>query len=168
MTRRLPQTIKAFTAFVDGRGMIGRTTSGKLPVIKMKTEGHRDGGMDGETDLELGIEKMAAELGFAELDRHVLGAVGSRNLPITLRGSMEGEGGAKVSVVAEMRGLVTEVDPGEWAGEAKKSEVKLMLTPDYYRLKIGPDVVYEIDLIGGVRRINGVDQLAQRRANLGL
>ncbi len=167
MTRALPKSIKGFTAYVDGRGMIGRTTSGKLPVIKVKTEGFRDGGMDGESDLEFGIEKMEAELGFAELDRNILGIVGTRNVPITLRGSMEPEGGgAPVAVVGEFRGLVTEGDPGEW-GDPKKSEVKLKLTPDYYRLRIGGQDVYEIDVIGGVRRINGVDQLAGRRAALG-
>lgn len=167
MTRKLPDSIKGYTAFVDGFGKAGITTGGKLPTITMKTEGHRDGGMDGEVDLEFGIDKLAYELTFAELDRHVLGAVGSRNKPITLRGSMEREGGGVTPVVAQFRGLVTEVDPGEW-GEAKKSEVKLKGTPDYYRLQIGGTVIYEIDLINGVRIIDGVDQLAGRRAALGL
>lgn len=167
MTRRLPQSIKAYTAFIDGIGMLGITTGGKLPVITMKTEEYRDGGMDGSSDLEFGIEKMEPTLQFAELNRTVLASVGSRNTPITLRGSMEDEYGAKTAVIANYRGLVTEVDPGEW-GEAAKNEVGLALTPDYYRLTIGGVVIYEIDIIGGVRIIDGVDQLAQRRANLGL
>ena len=167
MARALPSSIKAYTAFVDGHGMAGRTTGGKLPVIKAKIEEYRDGGMDGSEDLEFGIEKMEAELTFSELDRTVLTAVLSRNLPITLRGSMEGENGTKVAVVANFRGLVTEVDPGEW-GDPKKSEVKLKLTPGYYRLTIGGRETYETDLPGGVRRIDGVDQLALRRAALGL
>lgn len=167
MTRALPKSIKGFTAFVDGRGKAGRTTSGKLPVIKEKTEDFRDGGMNGSSDLSFGIDKMEAELGFAELDRDILKASGSRNLPITLRGSQEGEDGTTEAVVATFRGLVTEVDPGEW-GDPKKSEVKLKLTPDYYRLTIGGEEIYEIDIIGGVHRVGGVDLLAQRRANLGL
>lgn len=169
MTRALPKSIKGWTCFVDGYGMAGRCTSGKLPVIKTKTESHRDGGMDGEDDLEFGLEKLEAEYGFAELDRIVLGAVGSRDKPITLRGSMEAEDGiTKIPVIANIRGLVTEADPGEWGGDPKKSEVKLKQTAAYYRLTIGGVEVYEIDIIGGVRRINGVDQLALRRANLGL
>lgn len=62
---------------------------------------------------------------------------------------------------------MTSVDPGEW-GDPKKGEVKLALTPNYYRLRIGGTEIYEIDLLNGIRRIGGVDQLAQRRANLGV
>lgn len=168
MARQLPKSLKGFTAFVDGRGYAGRLNSGKLPVVKMKTEGFRDGGMDGEEDLEMGQEKMEAELVFAELDRNILGLVGSRNVPITLRGSIEDEAGAKLAVIAEMRGLVTEVDAGEWKAGEGKGEVKLALTPGYYRLRIDGQDVYEIDVLNSVRRMNGVDQLAKRRQNLGL
>lgn len=167
MTRQLPKSLKGFTAFVDGRGYAGRLASGKLPVVKLKTEAFRDGGMDAETDLEMGQEKMEYELVFAELDRATLGLVGSRNIPITLRGSLEDENGVKVPVIGEVRGLVTEADPNEWkAGE--KGEVKIAGTADFYRLRIGGQEVYNIDIINSVRAINGVDQLAKRRQNLGL
>ncbi|MCG2663351.1 phage major tail tube protein [Brevundimonas sp.] len=166
--RALPRSIKGYTAFIDGFGMIGLTTGGKLPPIKAKTEAYRDGGMDGEDELEFGIEKLEAELTFSEMNERVLGAVLSRNTPITLRGSMEGEGGsAVVPVIGQMRGLVTSADPGEW-GDPKKGEVKLALTPNYYRLRIGSAEIYEIDLLNGIRRINGTDQLAARRAALGV
>ena len=166
--RALPRSIKGYTAFIDGFGMIGLTTGGKLPPIKAKTEGYRDGGMDGEDELEFGIEKLEAELTFAEMNPRVLKAVLSRNTPITLRGSMEGEGAASaVPVIGQFRGLVTSADPGEW-GDPKKGEVKLALTPNYYRLRIGGEEIYEIDLLNGIRRIGGTDQLAARRAALGV
>lgn len=166
--RTLPRSIKGYTAFIDGFGMIGLTTGGKLPPIKAKTEGYRDGGMDGEDELEFGIEKLEAELTFAEMNERVLGTVLSRNKPITLRGSMEGEGGVgAIPVIGQFRGLVTSADPGEW-GDPKKGEVKLALTPNYYRLRIGGAEIYEIDLLNGIRRINGIDQLAARRAALGV
>lgn len=165
--RALPRSIKGYTSFIDGFGMMGITTGGKLPPVKAKTEAYRDGGMDGEDELEFGIEKLEAELTFSELNERVLGAVLSRNTPITLRGSMEGEGGGlAVPVIAQFRGLVTSVDPGEW-GDPKKGEVKLALTPNYYRLRIGLAEIYEIDLLNGIRRIRGFDQLAARRIALG-
>lgn len=169
MARTLPRNIKGYTSFIDGWGMAGITTGGKLPVIKAKVEGYRDGGMDGEDELEFGIEKLESELTFSELNETVMLAVLGRDKPITLRGSMEGEGpnAVAIPVIAQMRGLVTSVDPGEW-GDPKKGEVKLALTPNYYRLRIGGREIYEIDLLNGVRRIGGVDQLAGRRAALGL
>lgn len=167
--RALPRSIKGYTAFIDGFGLMGLTTGGKLPPIKAKVEGYRDGGMDGEDDLEFGIEKLEAELTFSELNERVLTAVLGRDKPITLRGSMEGEGptASKIAVVAQFRGLVTSVDPGEM-GEPKKGEVKLALTPNFYSLRIGGADIYEIDLLNSIRKIGGVDQLAARRANLGL
>lgn len=167
MTRRLPKSLKGFAAYVDGYGFLGRLGGGKLPIVKIKTEAYRDGGMDSETDLDFGTEKLESSITFTEYDRAILAAVGKRNLAITLRGSLEDESGNDEAIVANLRGLVTEVDPGEWKMGEPKIEAKLNLTPDYYRLTIGGAEVYEIDVIGGVRRIDGVDQIAARRANLG-
>lgn len=167
MERKLPDSLKGFTAFVDGFGLLGRLAGGTVPKVKIKTESHRDGGMDGEVDLDFGMDKMEAGLSFSDYDPNLLKAVGRRDVPIVLRGSLEGVDGTSKAVVATMRGLIHEVDPGEWKAGEPKIEAKLNLTPDYYRLTIGGEEIYDIDILGGVRRIGGVDQLAQRRANLG-
>lgn len=168
MARQLPKSLKGFTAYVDGVGYLGRLSGGKLPVIKIKTESYRDGGMDSEDDLDFGTEKMEAGLTFSELDRNMLTMVGRRDVPIVLRGSQEGEDGESEAIIGTMRGLVTEADPGEWKAGEPKTEAKLNMTPNYYRLMIGGDEVYEIDVQAGVRRVGGTDQLADRRANLGV
>lgn len=167
MERRLPKSLKGFAAYVDGYGFLGRLAGGALPKVKIKTEEHRDGGMDGATDLDFGLEKMEASLTFSEYDRNILKSVGRRDVPITLRGSAEDESGASEAIVASLRGLILEGDPGEWKAGEPKVEAKLNMTPDFYRLTIGDEEIYEIDVLGCVRRIGGVDQLAQRRANLG-
>lgn len=167
MERRLPKSLKGFTAYVDGYGFLGRLAGGALPKVKIKTDEHRDGGMDGATDLDFGLEKMEASLTFSEYDPNILKAVGRRDAPITLRGSAEDENGGGEAIVANLRGLVVEADPGEWKAGEPKVEAKLNMTPDFYRLTIGGEEIYEIDVLGCVRRIGGVDQLAQRRANLG-
>lgn len=167
MERRLPKSLKGFTAYVDGYGFLGRLAGGALPKVKIKTEEYRDGGMDGAADLDFGQEKMEAGLTFSEYDRGVLKAVGRRDVPITLRGSAEDESGVSEAIVANLRGLVIEADPGEWKAGEPKVEAKLNVTPDFYRLTIGGDEIYDIDVLGCVRRIGGVDQLARRRANLG-
>lgn len=169
MTQRLPRSLKGYTVWVDGYGYAGRLSGAKLPVVKAKTEAYRDGGMDGETDLEFGVEKLEYGLTFSELDANLLALALRRGAGITIRGSIEGEGpnAAKTPLVAELRGLNTEADPGEW-GDPKKSEVKINGTADYYRLRINGREVYEIDILNLIRRIDGVDQLAERRRNLGL
>lgn len=70
-------------------------------------------------------------------------------------------------VVATLRGLLKEVDPGDWkAGE--KAEFKYAVAVSYYKLEVDGREVYEIDPVNGVRAINGVDQLAGMRNDLGL
>lgn len=167
MERRLPKSLKGFTVYVDGFGFLGRLAGGALPKIKIKTEEYKDGGMDGATDLDFGLEKMEATLTFAEYDRTIMKAVGRRDIPITLRGSAEDENENSEAIVANLRGLVVEGDPGEWKAGEPKVEAKLTMTPDFYRLTIAGDEIYNIDTLASVRRIGGVDQLAQRRANLG-
>ncbi|MFC5372896.1 phage major tail tube protein [Brevundimonas faecalis] len=167
MNIQLPDSLKGWTAFVDGFGQAGVSAGGKLPVIKFKTDEHKDGGMDAPEDIALGMEKLEWELTLNKLSPIALKTVGRPDVPITLRGSMEDEAGNKKPVVAQLRTPVFEVDKGEW-GEAKKVELKLKGTATYYRLTIGGEEIYEIDTRGLVRRIGGVDQLAQRRANLGL
>lgn len=167
MNIQLPDSLKGWTAFVDGYGQAGVSATGKLPVVKFKTEEHKDGGMDGPEDIALGLEKLEWELTLNKLSPIAMKLVGRPDVPITLRGSMEDEAGNKRPVVAQLRTPVHEVDKGEW-GEAKKVELKLKGTATYYRLTIAGDEIYEIDVRGLVRRIGGVDQLAQRRANLGL
>ncbi len=72
-----------------------------------------------------------------------------------------------VPVVATLRGLLKEVDPGDWkAGE--KAEFKYAVAVSYYKLEVDGREVYEIDPVNGVRAINGVDQLAGMRNDLGL
>lgn len=162
-----PKSLKGFTAFVDGYGYLGLIASGQLPKLTIKTEEHRDGGMDMPVEQDVGMEKLESELVFAEFNRNLFLTFGRPNVPITLRGSQEDEDGNVQAIEGSMRGLVKEIDPGDWkAGE--KGECKLMIAPRYYRLRIGGLETIEIDAINGVRKVGGVDQLAQRRANLGL
>lgn len=167
MERKLPKSLKGFTAYVDGFGFLGRLAGGTLPKVKIKTEDWRDGGMDGTSPIDAGQEKMEASLTFGEYHPAVLKAVGKRNVPIILRGSAEDEGGVVETIIATLRGLVIEADPGDWKLGEIKIEAKLNIEPDFYRLQIGAEEIYNIDTVACVRRIGGVDQLAARRVALG-
>lgn len=162
-----PKSLKGFSVFIDGYGYLGLLVSGQLPKLTIKTEEHRDGGMDAPIEQDMGMEALASELVFSEFNRRLFQTFGNSNVPITLRGSQEDEDGAKEAIEGMMRGLVKEIDPGDWK-PGEKGECKLAISPRYYRLRIGGEDTVEIDVINGVRKIGGVDQLAARRANLGL
>ncbi|MBA1195461.1 phage major tail tube protein, partial [Pseudomonas entomophila] len=85
----------------------------------------------------------------------------------TFRGSFKGQRGATKAVVVTLRGLLKELDMGDWkAGD--KAEVKHGIAVAYYKLEVGGELIYEIDPIGMKRVINGTDQLASQRSDLGL
>jgi len=164
----VPNKIKAFSCFVDGR-RIAQIKELTLPKIKIKTEEFRPGGADIPVDMDMGMEKLTAEMVFEEYDREALKLVGIHpggNTPVTFRGSIEGDGDPQ-GIIITMRGLFTETDPGNWkAGD--DNTLTLMLSLRYYRYEQGGEEIYEIDVENTVRKIGGVDQLAARRQLLGV
>ena len=83
------------------------------------------------------------------------------------RGSYKEQGGTKKAVVATIRGLLKEINPGAWT-PGQKSEYTYSVSCNYYKLEIDGQVIHEIDPVNMIRIINGVDELAQERANLGI
>lgn len=162
---QLPNVLKAFTAFVDGIGTAGICDEVNLPKVSIKTDEHRDGGMDAPVEIDMGLDKMEASLTFSEYKPFLMGVIGTEK-SLTIRGSIEGPDG-KLRVVAKMRGLWKEADPGAWkAGD--KSSLKLTCAVKVYKLEIAGQSVYDINIPLGIRSINGEDQNLVRRANLGI
>lgn len=166
----LPKTLKIFTAYVDGVGYAGRVDEIQLPKITVKTEEHRAGGMDGPVEIDMGTEKLEATLTFAEYDPalfKLLGLVEGGAANLALRGAVQGTDGGVTPVVVTLRGAFKELDMGTWKAGAKGT-LKAQVAARYYRLEVDGAEVVEIDLETMVRRIGGVDQLANMRAALGM
>jgi P2 family phage contractile tail tube protein len=165
----LPKILKNFNAFVDGKGFAGRIEEIQLPKLTLKTEEFRAGGMDVPVQVDLGIEKIEAELTFAEYDPdlfRLFGIVGNAGISFTLRGWMQGVGNAE-SVVINLRGIIKELDAGTWkAGE--KSTLKCIVAAHYYKLTIDNHELIEIDAENMIRKINGSDQLSSLRSAIGI
>lgn len=165
----IPKILKNFNVTVDGRGYAGRIDECVLPTLTIQTEEHRAGGMDAPVDIDLGMEKLEAELTFAEYDHELFrlfGLVDGNAVSVTLRGAIQSSGEAE-PVVINLRGSFKELDAGTWkAGD--KATLKCMITARYYKLNINGDDIIEIDAENMVRVINGVDQLASVRSAIGV
>ena len=83
------------------------------------------------------------------------------------RGAFKGLKGKVTPVIVTLRGLLKEVDMGDWKS-GDKAEVKHNVALTYYKLEVDGRLIYEIDALGMKRVINGVDQLAAQRSALGL
>lgn len=165
----LPKILKNFSAFVDGRGYAGRVDEITLPKLSIKTEEYRGGGMDVPIDIDLGMEKLEAEITFSEYDPELFrlfGIMDNSTVNFTLRGGLQGTGDAE-PVVVNLRGKIKELDSGSWkAGD--KATLKCMISIFYYKLTIDRRELIEIDAENMIRKINGVDQLSSMRQALGV
>jgi len=163
--------LKDFNLFVDGFGFLGKAEEINPPKLTLKTEEFRAGGMDAPLEADMGMEKLEADFSLIEYDPHTLGLFGVQigaASSFTARGSMTNPStGIAAPIVVTMRGRIKELDMGTWKpGESAKLKCQLML--NYYRLNMGGVDIIEIDVQGMKRIINGVDQLALTRANLGI
>lgn len=165
----IPKILKNFNAFVDGRGYAGRVDEITLPKLTVKTEEHRAGGMDVPVEIDMGMEKLEAELTFAEYDVELFrlfGLIDGNAVSLTLRGAIQADGEAE-PIVINLRGSFREVDAGTWkAGD--KATLKCMVAVRYYRLTINGDSVIEIDAENMIRIIGGEDQMATIRQAIGI
>jgi len=165
----LPKILKNFSAFVDGRGYAGRVDEITLPKLTIKMEEYRAGGMDVPIDIDLGMEKLEADITFSEYDPELFrlfGIMDNSTVNFTLRGGLQGTGDAQ-PVVVNLRGKIKELDSGSWkAGD--KATLKCMISIFYYKLTIDRRELIEIDAENMIRKINGVDQLSSMRQALGV
>ena len=171
----LPKILRNFNAFVDGMGFAGRIEEIQLPKLSIKTEEFRAGGMDIPVQIDLGMEKLEAELTFAEYDAdlfRLFGLTNNAGIAFTLRGGMQGSGGGNSSsnaesVVINLRGIIKELDLGSWK-PGDKTSLKCSISANYYKLTINNIELIEIDAENLIRKINGVDQMDSIRSAIGI
>jgi hypothetical protein len=164
----IPRVLRNFSAFVNGLGYLGRVTECELPDLKVKTEDHRGAGMDAPVEIDMGMEVLTAKLTFAEYIPDVMkqfGNLGSETR-IQIRGALQRDKEIAVPCVVEFNGGFKTATMGTWkTGDIAMFEAEASIR--YYKLTIGTDVIYEIDVDNGIRNIGGVDVLASIRAAIG-
>lgn len=164
---RLPRLLKHFNLYLDGEDYAGRADALTLPNLAFTMEDHRAGGMDGVKRVELGMEAMTVSITISDASPALIGLMGRDDVPIVARGSVQAQGARPEPVVINMRGMFSGIEFAEWRG-ANKSTQTMTGELDYFRYR-QVDVEYcEIDILNMVRRFNGVDQLAEHRANIGV
>lgn len=166
----LPQVLKNFNLFVDGRGYAGRAEEVNLPKITVKTEEFRAGGMDSPVELDMGTDKLECSFSLSEYNQEVLtlwGIVVDADTPFVFRGAVQRQGEDAEPVIAKVRGRIKEFDPGAWkAGD--KAVAKLTVAVTYYQLTVNGAVAVEIDVENMIRITDGSDQMASLRTALGI
>lgn len=166
----LPAKLKNFNLFADGGNWAGLISEIQLPKLAKKVEQWRGGGMLGEIDVELGLEKLEMETKLGGLVVGALrgfGATGVSGSLLRFVGAYQEDvaGGVKPAELVVM-GMHTELDPGS-AKVGDNTEWSLKSTLTYLKWTISGRVEVEIDMINNVMIIDGIDRMAVIRAALG-
>lgn len=166
----IPEILANTNLFVDGVSFQGEVPSLTLPKLALKTEEYRPGGMDMPIEMDVGMEKMEANFtttGVRKESLKFFGLADGNAFNGVFRGSFKGQRGETKAVIVTLRGMLKELEMGDWK-PGDKAESKHGIGVNYYKLEVGGEVIYEIDPLGMKRVINGVDQLASQRRDLGL
>jgi P2 family phage contractile tail tube protein len=163
--------LKNMNLYVDGKGYAGVIEEIVLPKLTLKTEEFRGGGMDIPVKIDMGMEAIETSFTLRKFDQDMICqfGLGNGNRPnMTIRGSMSSdEDGSEFPVVLNLRGIVTEMDFGSWKA-SENASLKVTVSLRYYRMEVDGNEIHEIDSANMIRKVNGIDLLAETRKNIGL
>jgi P2 family phage contractile tail tube protein len=165
-----PSKLKQLMMFNDGAAFVGETVSITPPKLTRKLEEYRAGGMSRAVKVDMGGEPLEMEATYGGPMRAILRQYGMLNLAGVQQrfvGSHQNDETGQVETVEIVtRGRHEEIDLGEWkAGEDTEFKVKSQLS--YFKLTWNGVVEIEIDVLGMVEIVGGVDLMAEHRAALG-
>lgn len=156
---------KNLNAYVDGRGYAGQVEDFNAPKLALKKEAFQGGGMAAPVSLTMGFEELESDFSLLAYDADILAlwnVVEGKEVQFTVRELLESSNGDQKGVVHSMRGKITEIDPGT-SKPGEKATMKISMSVTYYKLTHGARVVHEIDVLGMVHVVDGVDLLAAAR-----
>ncbi len=166
-----PSKLKQTMMFNDGEAFIGETVSITPPKLVRKFEDYRAGGMSRAVKVDMGGEALEMEATYGGPMRQILRQHGMLNISGVQQrfvGSFQNDDTGAVDVVDIVtRGRHEEIDMGEWKpGEDTEFKVKSQLS--YFKLTWNDVVEVEIDVLGMIEVVGGVDLMAAHRGALGL
>lgn len=159
--------------YVDGENWLGRCEEATMPEVKPVMAEHKGLGMLGKMEFFSGIDKMEAKFKWNSIYPEILkrSADFTNTVQLQVRSSIEQYTNQQLigtlPYIATLRGQFKSVPGGNFKHQ-DNVEMESMFNCTYYKLEIAGEVIFEIDQINNKYIVDGVDKLAQYRANLGL
>lgn len=162
-----PRKIKNFNAFVDGVSYIGRVSEATLPQFQLDMTDYRGAGHDGTMEIDMGTQKMQAEMTFAEWVPDVIKMIGTRQR-IVLRPYAMGEDDFTADTfIFACGGRLKSNDFGSLK-PGDDMPLKIMQATDFFSCEKDGEELFKIDVENSIRVVGGVDQLAEARRAMGI
>lgn len=158
--------------WIDGASFLGKAEEVNLPSIMYKMVEHKALGMIGSMEFFAGIDKMESKIKWNSFyrDAMVKSANPFQNVSIQVRSSLENynSGGktGEVPVVCYMTAAYKSFPMGNFK-QHDNVELESNLSVYYCKLEIDGQPVVEFDAMANIFKVDGVDVMAQYRANIG-
>ncbi|HHW4679399.1 MAG TPA: phage major tail tube protein [Xylella sp.] len=166
----MPRKLKNLNVFNDGVSYLGEVVELTLSTLSRTMEDYRGGGMSGAVKVDVGQEPIELEWKCGGLMRGVLrqyAAVTHHAVQLRFAGAYQRDDTGEVDAVEiVVRGRHAEIGLGT-AKVSEDTEFTVKTVCSYYKLSVNGVTEVEIDLIGMVENIGGVDRLAQQRRAIG-
>jgi uncharacterized protein len=158
--------------YVGNSSYLGKAAEIDLPKITAVMAEHQALGMVGKIDLPSGFEKMEARIKWNSMYPDAMKRMANPFEMVSLqcRSSLEdytaGGRTGQVPVVCFMKAQFKEVPMGNFK-QHENVELESQLTVTYVKLEIDGQAIVEFDALANIYKVDGVDILAQYRANIG-
>jgi uncharacterized protein len=158
--------------YMDGIGLLGRAEEIQVAQPHHRMADHKALGMAGTAEFWAGVEKLEAKIKWASLYPEVLVAAGSPFVShsFQVRGSLDQYTSmgrtAELPVVYLMTGVFK--DAGAFTFKQRENvDTTSSITVYHSELFIAGSQIHLYDVLANIYVVNGIDQLAQFRDNLG-
>lgn len=158
--------------YVDGQSQLGKAEEVNLPDITFMLSEHKAVGMIGKQELFSGIDKMEATIKWNSFYVDVMKKFAKPRgvLKIQVRSSLEtynSDGlASEVPCVAYLSGYPKNFPAGNYK-QHDNVESTSKMTCMSYKLEIDGEVVVDYDSLSNIYIVDGVDQFATYRNNIG-
>jgi len=158
--------------YIDGNSFLGRAEEINLPQIKHALAEHKALGMVGKAEFFSGIDKLECKIKWASLYSEVMkkAATPFKSVQLQARASLEtytGQGRtAEVPVAVYLTGVFKDFPLGNFK-QHDNAEFETNLAVYYAKMEIEGQVIFEIDILENIYKVDGEDVLAQYRTNIG-
>lgn len=167
----LPQKLKNFNLFNEGQSYLGKVAAVTLPNLTAQMEEWRGAGMDAPVDIDLGMEKLEMEWtagGWLPDALKQFGVLNASGVGLRFTGAIQADDTEQVKAVeVVVRGRHSEIAFGESEPGGDTTHT-YTTTLSYYKLTIDGEVIHEIDVLGMIKKIGGVDRMEGIRNALGI
>lgn len=158
--------------YADGKSMLGKAEEVSLPDIKHMMAEHKALGMVGKTEFWSGIDKMEAKIKWNSFyaDAMKKFADPTKAIQLQIRGNLEVYTSGGRSEQQPVVCFLTVTSKNFPLGNYKQHdnvELETNLNVIYARLEVNRESIMEVDVLSNIYKVDGVDILAEYRANIG-